>query len=59
VVSNNKLSGCSGLPWLVVGSQNGSITYFTDDNATDNKNITPRNFDNSVRQLHKGTLPPQ
>jgi hypothetical protein len=59
VVSNNKLSGCSGLPWLVVGSQNGSITYFTDDNATDNQNIAPRNFDNSVRQLQKGTLPPQ
>lgn len=56
-VRNNKLSACSGLPWLVLGSQNGSVTYFIDDNTTDNNN-SPK-FDNSVRRLRKGTSLPQ
>jgi hypothetical protein len=59
VVENNKLRGCSGLPWLVVGSQRGSITYFTADNATDNSSAGSPKFDNSVRRLPKGKSPPQ
>jgi len=56
VVENNKLSGCSGLPWIVVGSQSGSATYFTPDNATDNATL-PK-FDNSVHRLSQNARPP-
>jgi hypothetical protein len=60
VVENNRLSACSGaVPWLVLDSQASSVTYFAADNATDDSNLMPPRFDQSVRRLPKGTSPPQ
>jgi hypothetical protein len=58
VVKNNNLRTCSGSPWVVRRSQSGSVTYFHDDNDSDNAVAAPK-FDNSVRRLPKGASPPQ
>jgi hypothetical protein len=62
VVENNKLSGCSGngFPWFVVGSQTGSVTYFTMDNDTDTTHATTSaKFDNSVHRVPIGASVPR
>lgn len=58
-IFGNDLKGCAGagVPWLVTGSQNGSVTYFTADNATDNS-ASPR-WDESVHQLPRAIPRPQ
>jgi len=58
VVKNNKLRACSGSPWAVRRSQSGSVTYFHDDNDSDNGAAAAK-FDNSVHRLPKGASPPQ
>jgi parallel beta-helix repeat protein len=60
VVENNRLSGCSGdLPWLVLDSQAGSVTYFTADNVTDDTNPMRPKFDSSVRRLPTSETSPR
>jgi hypothetical protein len=57
-LEDNKLSGCAGLPWLVMDSQNGSVTYFSAGNVTGGSDNLPF-FDHSVKRLPKGVKPPE
>jgi hypothetical protein len=50
VMEDNHLHGCAGLPWLVMDSQNGSITYFSAGSATGGSEKLPF-FDRSVKRV--------
>ena len=55
-LENNKLDGCAGLPWLVMDSQKGSVTYFSADNVAGGD--TAPSFDHSVKRLLNGARTP-
>ena len=57
-LEDNTLSGCAGIPWLVMDSQKGSITYFSADNLTLGNGNVPF-FDHSVKRLPKGGKAPE
>jgi hypothetical protein len=57
-LEDNKLSGCAGLPWLVMDSQKGSVTYFSAGNVNGGNDNLPF-FDHSVKRLPKGVKPPE
>ncbi|MGA8026514.1 MAG: right-handed parallel beta-helix repeat-containing protein [Bryobacteraceae bacterium] len=58
VIQRNNLTGCTGMPFVVVGSQNGATTYVTGDNETRNLAPSAATLDRSVRVLPKGMPPP-
>jgi hypothetical protein len=57
-LEDNKLTGCAGLPWLVMASQNGSVTYVSADNIAAGNDNLPF-FDRSVKRLPKGVRAPE
>ncbi|MBV9765048.1 MAG: hypothetical protein JOZ48_09415 [Acidobacteriaceae bacterium] len=59
VVQTNKQTGCSGMPWLVTSSPNGTVTYFSQDNTFENTARPKSSFDGSVRQVQKSEIPPR
>src|SRR5579875_408437 len=56
-LEGNRLSGCAGLPWLVMDSQNGSLTYFSGNVTGGNDNLPF--LDRSVKRLSKDANAPQ
>lgn len=57
-IEDNKLSRCAGLPWLVMSSQDRSVTYFSAGNVTGGSDNLPF-FDRSVKRLPKGAKAPE
>jgi hypothetical protein len=59
LIESNKLTHCSGLPWLVTGSQNGATTYFSTDNVVEGSQGARPNFDTSVRRVSRESNRPK